>query len=111
MNILFLDCDGVINTIDGKLQSKNDKMIRIDGIAQHAYYNKKTIPQVNMLCDRYSLKVVVSSTWRKDFPINYLKLIFQTIGLTIQVIDITVKILYNMILNRMICEVDKYHYG
>lgn len=91
VNILFLDCDGVINTIDsGLVGKKQNNELVIDGVRQpFVWYKRDLIPNINALCDRYSLKVVVSSTWRKDHPINYFKTLCHYMGLTIQVIDYT----------------------
>lgn len=92
MKVLFLDCDGVINTIDNQLTSKDNIELRIDGcLIDFVYYKPALIRNINELCNRYELKVVMSSTWRKDYEISYMKQLFKYMGLSCQLIDYTTK--------------------
>lgn len=92
MFVLFLDADGVLNTVDNMLSSATNIELDINGdIIDFIYYRPELIKHINALCDRYNLKVVMSSTWRKDHELPYMRTIIQYIGLTCQLIDYTTR--------------------
>lgn len=89
-NFLFLDADGVFNTIENKLLSKDNRQLNIDGcVFPTIYYKPQLVRNINALCDRYNLKVVFSSTWRQDYELPYMKQLFKYIGFTCQLVDYT----------------------
>lgn len=88
-NILILDCDSVINTIENGLMTSDNIKVEIDGMFEDVYYKPELVRNVVSLCNRYNMKVVLSSTWRKDYPIKYFRVMCQYMGLHVQVIDYT----------------------
>ena len=56
MNIVFLDVDGVLNSWD--------KMLKHDARKGCDYIYKEYILRLKDLCEKYDLKIVLSSTWR-----------------------------------------------
>lgn len=69
-NILFLDFDGIINCYD--IEQENDHLFIPNDTN---YYNPKLVDNIKSIIHEYDFKLVISSTWRKDYSIqkmNYL---------------------------------------
>lgn len=71
MIIIFTDIDGVLNPHWRKK------------------WSKKSIDLYNKLCDKYDLKVVITSTWRIAHSIDRLNDIFKEQGITTDIYDYT----------------------
>jgi len=85
--IIFLDIDGVLNSISWyKRREKKKHKTRLEYLLHE--FDPAAISLLNELCNDVRAKIVVSSTWRidgLDACRNYLKLA----GATFDVIDIT----------------------
>lgn len=66
LQVLFLDFDGVINC-----ENLNEKLYSIPN--DWDAYSLKLIDNIRYIIKRYNLKVVVSSTWRKNHTIPQMK--------------------------------------
>lgn len=72
INVLFLDFDGVINTqqfYKDKLHkdtilSKDNYYIDICSPSYNRVSNTQAVTLIDMLCHKFDLKIVVTSTWR-----------------------------------------------
>lgn len=71
INVLFLDFDGVINTqmfykdkIHQDLLYKDNYYIDMCSPSDLRVSNTQAVTLVDMLCHKFNLKIVVSSTWR-----------------------------------------------
>lgn len=71
MIVIFTDIDGVLNPHWSKK------------------WSKKSIELYNKLCDKYELKVVITSTWRIAHNIDILNDIFKEQGITTDIYDYT----------------------
>ena len=58
MKVLFLDIDGVLASYKGDVKNKR--------IPYENKWSSKSIHLLNMLIDKFDLKIVLSSTWRKN---------------------------------------------
>lgn len=71
MTVIFTDIDGVLfNTTASS-------------------WNKTAINLYNKLCQEFNLKVVISSTWRKNHTIYQLENIFLQNGIDVEILDFT----------------------
>lgn len=61
MNVLFLDYDGVVNT-----PMWNDSGTHCGYAIRDKVNNFQAVQWVSELCQKYDLKIVVTSTWRFD---------------------------------------------
>tara|TARA_Y100000310_G_scaffold118047_2_gene116771 strand:- start:3865 stop:4335 length:471 start_codon:yes stop_codon:yes gene_type:complete len=77
MKVIFLDIDGVIN---------NAASIMKPGL--HTL-NPACVERLNRLCDETGAVVVVSSTWRKVWPLVALQQRFEEYGFTGRLVDRT----------------------
>ena len=71
-NILFLDFDGVINNSD--LNQENDHLFIPDDFNQ---YNPILVKNIKTIIHEYNFKLVISSTWRKDYSIQKMNYILN----------------------------------
>lgn len=103
--ILFLDFDGVINPYMYKQEVKPDrkKWLRIWNHPGFLHIPTYTIGQVNTnfdvdacryvknLCDRFDLKIVVTSSWKEFYSLKQIKALLSLRQLDSYVIDTTSK--------------------
>lgn len=73
-NILFLDFDGVINNSDLE-QEKDHETIPNDW----DQYHPDLVSNIRTIIHEYNLKVVVSSTWRKNHSIQSMNMILNNL--------------------------------
>lgn len=89
MDILFCDIDGVLRTESSDLYwSTRDGQI----IPERVYnrkFNPKAVSNLNYLNNLLRIKIVVSSTWRTQFSLSELQVIFRKNGVCAPVIDVT----------------------
>lgn len=86
MKIIFLDIDGVLNH-----QTYYNKRLESGNNEQYPFseFCKETVERVNVLIDKTSAKVVISSTWRLGRTISELQEILNKVGFRGEIIDIT----------------------
>ena len=65
VNILFLDIDEVLNCNFDKEQDDLHKHVMFCGKKIHDRFHPLLVANMNKLIERYDLKIVLSSTWRK----------------------------------------------
>ncbi len=85
MNVIFLDCDGVINT---RMWDENKKRLRYFFPSDGKCNNRTAVEWVNVLGEEVDAKIVVSSTWR-NVGLDEMKGILANSGLRLEVIGIT----------------------
>lgn len=86
-NILFLDFDGVINNSD--LNQENDHLLIPDDFNQ---YNPILVKNIKTIIHEYNFKLVISSTWRKDYSIQKMNYILNDLlNLDCEILDYTTK--------------------
>lgn len=86
MNILFLDFDGCINT--KSLKNCKNVVLNNEEI-NDTMHNAELCSNINELASRYSMNVVCTSSWRKDFCIDEMKQIILEMGIYADLIDYT----------------------
>lgn len=86
--VIFLDFDGVINTIQ---YDEHKKRLRYFFERDGKVNNRTAVEFVNMIGEKFDAKVVVSSTWRMS-GLDKMKQILGNSGLRLDVIDITPRI-------------------
>lgn len=63
--ILFLDYDGVVNTLIWEFDSKKNKHIcRYKGPSDNEVNNYQAVQWISELCQKYNIDIVVTSSWR-----------------------------------------------
>ena len=67
MKLIFLDIDGVLNTIDS--------------LSEQIEIVPELVRRVNKLCELTGAKIVISSTWRLIYRTRMIKLILEKAGL------------------------------
>lgn len=72
MNIIFLDCDGVVNSQNWMLKTSPQNFIRSskDYDWHRDFIDPATIQVLNKLVDESNVKFVLSSTWRKNTELD-----------------------------------------
>jgi hypothetical protein len=86
MNIVFLDFDGVVNTIQYMPHSNEVNFASpSDGFVN----NRTAIELVNMLCEKTESNVVVSSSWRRHMTVDELRHLLKCSGFRGYVLDKT----------------------
>lgn len=91
INVLFLDIDEVLNCNNNDTTDAEHVHIIVRGMEHHDKYNPRLIHNLNLLCERYDFKIVLSSTWRKLFDIFTMRELFVTMGIKGELIDYTTK--------------------
>ena len=82
MKIVFLDCDGVMNsTLFGEMFPDEDNV--------HYSLDKRCIKLLNELSDDTGCKFVISSAWRNTLTIDDIKTLFSEKGFTGDIISVT----------------------
>lgn len=103
--ILFLDFDGVINPYmyTNEVVPDRKKWLRIWKHPSFIHINNYTIGQVNAnfdveacqyvkdLCDRFDLKIVITSSWKEFYSLKQIKALLSLRQLDPYVIDTTSK--------------------
>jgi hypothetical protein len=90
MRIVFLDFDGVLNSIAGwrdRALLLRQKLSRLEWQARQL--EPELVERLNQIIDATSAKVVVSSSWRHGFSADELQQILELAGFTGDVIDVT----------------------
>lgn len=85
--ILFLDFDGVINTYD--MTRLDVDCVMIYDQATTDLYNTRMARNVERLCQRYGLSIVISSSWREYYTRDELEYILRYMGITAELVGIT----------------------
>ncbi len=87
MNVLFLDIDGVLNSENFFLnQNRSPFPFLFDRAGD---IDPVPCKLLNVFCKEYDIKIVVSSTWRREFDKKQLSELFKRRGLETEVVDIT----------------------
>lgn len=94
INVLFLDIDGVINS---EMHEHLHKQVIVeyegDMVEHHDSYRPDLAECINKLCTIYDLKIVLSSTWRKVFDIDTMRMILKDqMKIDAELIDYTTKV-------------------
>ena len=64
MNVLFLDYDGVVNTLMWQLTSTGKMQFRFNSPSDNKVNNFQACQWISEFCQKYNYKIVVTSTWR-----------------------------------------------
>lgn len=90
MKVIFLDIDGVLNSEDWFRQRENKfgKQLSEYELMSHDLC-KKNILLLNDITNTTHAKIVISSTWRKLNPLDYLRKLLHNNGVTGEIIDYT----------------------
>lgn len=92
---LFLDIDGVLNSITFSKESKQLKLQvkNKEEFASIPYYaldfDPKAVAYLNDIVETCNFKVVLSSTWRYSHTIEYMNELLKFVGCTFELIDYT----------------------
>lgn len=96
MKIIFLDIDGVLNHEKWYEELQNMKgNIDIDKPINHI--DPKSINELNRIIIETGAKVVISSTWRKQYNLNELRVLFSKVGFVGEILDVTRVIMGNIL--------------
>lgn len=72
MRVLFLDCDGVINSTKWFSSDKSELLVKDEDV------DPNVVERLNKFVQQYDLKIVISSDWRID---NYYKKRLENAGI------------------------------
>ena len=92
MNIIFLDVDGVLNNELFYTRKRIKHEEQSEGIHEYRkrQFDPRCIGLLNAITDDNKAKIVLSSTWRKTRGgINYLKKLFEEVGITGELVGLT----------------------
>lgn len=92
MNIVFLDFDGVVNTIQYMENARSKKKVGFAYPSDGFVNNRTAIEFVNMLCDKIDANIVVSSTWWIYLTVEELRTLLSNSGCKTYVLDKTPKL-------------------
>ncbi len=81
MKVVFLDIDGVLNSVDW--------MIKSAGTFDNNQIDPDTVVRLNQITDTTGAKIVVSSVWRVLPTFDQLQRMLKAYGITAEVIDAT----------------------
>lgn len=85
--VVFLDFDGVIAT---NTSYKNARLSVCGvGVETQDLLVPELVANVNELCEKAEAKIVISSTWRRLYPLDRLRDYLKVAGLRVEVIGIT----------------------
>ena len=74
INVLFLDIDGVLNSINCEALHQN--VIHNDDI-DHNVFRKDLVDNLRTIVHLFDLEIVITSTWRLDYTLPELRNIFN----------------------------------
>lgn len=74
IKVLFLDLDGVVNSVEGETLHQN--IIFNDQIDGNSF-RSDLVDNVRTLCHLFDLKIVITSTWRMDYTLPEMRVIFN----------------------------------
>lgn len=80
-NILFLDYDGCINTLDVTDRRGNDIVINGESLFDTLHI-RELIDNINMLTSRYSMDIVLISSWREHYSVDEMRTMMKIMGLS-----------------------------
>ena len=89
MTIIFLDIDGVLRTHKSDLEHSIISGKNIPTKVFDRKFDSKSVNNINYIIHYTGAKIVVSATWRNNFSIEELKIIFKDRGINGDVIDKT----------------------
>lgn len=112
MNIIFLDIDGVLNS-PGYYLSRNQQPFPFS-IDRSDDIDPVPCKLLNDFCLEHDIKIVLSSTWRRDHNEKQIMKVFRKRGLNVEVVGLT-PVLYkqrgdeiNEFLRTTTLKIDKY---
>lgn len=86
--ILFLDFDGVINCIGDNSKNHKNIVIYHDEILIDMY-DQQLSKNVNILCEKFDMSIVISSTWRNHYSMVELREILNAVGIYAPLVGVT----------------------
>jgi|694.fasta_scaffold06336_41 hypothetical protein len=93
MKIIFLDIDGVLNSQDWYLQRSEDPNWDPNNMTKEDYkrweFSPTLVSNLNLIIENTGAKIVVSSTWRRGYDIKGLQELFDSVGISGEVIGKT----------------------
>lgn len=72
MNIIFLDIDGVLNTLNYLKRQKRDT-----GKTSNKNWCPVSCKHIGLICEYYDAKIVISSSWRHEYSMEQLRNFFD----------------------------------
>ena len=90
MRIVFLDFDGVLNSLnwEKEIGHLNKNNMTVEEIEQ-ACFSPKLVENLNKLTTKFDAKIVVSSSWKDGRSLDELQIMLKKAGVTGDVIDKT----------------------
>jgi 16S rRNA C1402 (ribose-2'-O) methylase RsmI len=86
--IIFLDIDGVLNTIEHLKRQKIKT-----GEATNKFWDPTACKHITLLCEYYHAKIVVTSSWRHEYTLKQLQEFFASNNIPDKfIIDVTTSI-------------------
>jgi len=85
--ILFLDFDGVVNTYC--VADMTQDCVMIYDQATTDLYSAHLSKNVERLCKKYDLSIVISSSWREFYSLHELEYMLRYMGITAKLIGVT----------------------
>ena len=83
--IIFLDLDGVLNTINHLKRQKNKS-----GKATNKSWEPTACKHISMLCEHYNARIVITSSWRHEYTFEQLQEFFASNNIPDKfIIDVT----------------------
>jgi len=72
-SIIFLDIDGVLNTINHLKRQKIES-----GKATNKVWDPTACKHISLLCEHYDARIVSTSSWRHEYPLEQLQEFFAS---------------------------------
>lgn len=82
--LLFLDFDGVTHPVPGQTPQSISELENSGIYGDGQFFKRENVIQVNRLIHELDAKVVITSSWRREFPWNFFNRLFleRVIGQT-----------------------------
>jgi len=84
MKLIFLDIDGVLNSDQWDNSEKQNELIYPEN-----QFDPKLVSLFNKILSKTTNKIVLTSTWRLEHDLEYMRELFKKVGIQGEIIDFT----------------------
>lgn len=94
MKVLFLDIDGVLNSVDwfkrrSKLTAEEEVIISKEDYLVRRHIDPEAVHRMNLVAEKTGCKFVLSSTWRLLSGVDMTSKVLKRAGATFELLDMT----------------------